>query len=82
MPAVLNAANEIAVQAFLDKKIGLGRIAEINRCVMDVHESSNADSFEEILAADSWARERAIIKLNETAAGNVKHYNAGQPVSL
>ncbi len=82
MPAVLNAANEIAVQAFLDKKIGLGRIAEINRSVMDEHESSNADSFEEILAADSWARERAIIKLNETAAGNVKHYNAGQPVSL
>jgi 1-deoxy-D-xylulose-5-phosphate reductoisomerase len=82
MPAVLNAANEIAVQAFLEEKIGLDRIAEINQSVMDEHETSDADSLEAILAADAWARQRAIIKLNETAPGNVKHYNAGQPVSL
>jgi 1-deoxy-D-xylulose-5-phosphate reductoisomerase len=82
MPAVLNAANEVAVQAFLDEKIGLDRIAEINRSVMDEHEVTKADSLDAVLAADGWARRRAIIKLNETGAGNVKHYNAGQPVSL
>ena len=82
MPAVLNAANEVAVQAFLDEAISLDRISGMNRAVMDGHETSKADSLEAILAADGWARESAIIMLNETAAGNVKHYNAGQPVSL
>jgi len=81
-PAVLNAANEVAVQAFLDEKIGLTRIAEINRSVMNEHEVAPASTLDAILAADAWARQRAIIKMNEIAAGNVKHYNAGQPVSL
>ena len=82
MPAVLNAANEVTVQAFLDEKVGLSRIPEINSEVMSEHEVRGADSLDAILAADEWARRRAIIKVNETAAGNVKHYNAGQPVSL
>ena len=82
MPAVLNAANEVAVQAFLDGKITLNRIAETNASVMSEHDPTSADSLESILAADEWARGRAIIKVNETPAGNVKHYNAGQPVSL
>ena len=81
-PAVLNAANEVAVRAFLDEKIGLNRIAEINRQVMEEHEPSDADSLGAILSADDWARRRAIIKVNETAPESVKHYNAGQPVSL
>jgi 1-deoxy-D-xylulose-5-phosphate reductoisomerase len=82
MPAVLNAANEVAVQAFLDEKIALDRIPEINREVMSEHETSKADKLDAILTSDSWARGRAIIKVNETAAASVKHYNAGQPVSL
>jgi 1-deoxy-D-xylulose-5-phosphate reductoisomerase len=81
-PAVLNAANEVSVRAFLDEKIDINQIAEINRTVMDEHETSEVDTLEAVLAADRWARERAIIKLNETAAGRVKHYNAGQPVTL
>ena len=80
--AALNAANEIAVQAFLNGKITLDRIAEINREVMQEHETAKADSLDAVLAADRASRDRAIIKLNETAADNVKHYNAGQPVSL
>lgn len=82
MPAVLNAANEIAVQAFLDEKIGLNDIPAIIENVMNEHDVAAADSLDAVLAADAWARERAIIKLNEIAAGRVKHYNAGQPVSL
>jgi 1-deoxy-D-xylulose-5-phosphate reductoisomerase len=82
MPAVLNAANEVAVQAFLDEKIGLSRIAEINGAVMDEHETSGAGSLDAILAADSWARERAIIKLNEMGSERVIGYNATGRVSL
>jgi len=67
MPAVLNGANEIAVQAFLDGKIRLNEIAEINHAVMDEHESRPADSLEVILETDTWARARAIMKLSKTA---------------
>lgn len=63
MPAVLNAANEIAVQAFLDEKLRLYEIAAINASVMDEHKSVPADSLEAVLAADAWARARAILKL-------------------
>lgn len=68
MPTVLNAANEVAVQAFLDGEIAFGRISEIIREVMADHQSSPADSIEAILAADEWARGRAIITMNKTAA--------------
>ena len=67
MPAVLNAANEIAVQAFLDGKIRLCEIAVINQSVMNDHKSRPADSIEVILETDTWARSRAIMKLSKTA---------------
>lgn len=70
MPAVLNAANEIAVQAFLDGKIGLTDIASVNRLVMEEHDSQPANSLEAILNADQWARERAIMRLSKTAAAS------------
>ncbi|HJS50387.1 MAG TPA: 1-deoxy-D-xylulose-5-phosphate reductoisomerase, partial [Pyrinomonadaceae bacterium] len=63
MSAVLNAANEVAVQAFLDEKLRLYEIAAINAAVMDEHESRPADSLEGVLEADAWARDRAIMKL-------------------
>ena len=52
MPAVLNAANEIAVQAFLDGKIRLSEIAEINKSVMNRHQNIEAKDLETILEAD------------------------------
>ncbi|MFT3742687.1 MAG: 1-deoxy-D-xylulose-5-phosphate reductoisomerase [Pyrinomonadaceae bacterium] len=70
MPAVLNAANEIAVQAFLDGKIRLSEIAAINEAVMMEHQSRPADSLDIILETDAWARGRAIMKLGKTAAAN------------
>lgn len=63
MPAVLNAANEIAVQAFLNNKIRLSDIPRIIKSVMDEHETQNAASLEAILKADEFARNRAIMKL-------------------
>jgi 1-deoxy-D-xylulose-5-phosphate reductoisomerase len=68
MPAVLNAANEVTVQAFLDGKIRLSDIAAINGAVMAEHDARPADSLDVILADDAWARERAIMKLAKTAA--------------
>jgi 1-deoxy-D-xylulose-5-phosphate reductoisomerase len=67
MPAVLNAANEVAVQAFLDDQIRLDEIARINAAVMDEHETAGADSLEAVTAADEWARSRAIMSLSATA---------------
>ncbi len=68
MPAVLNAANEIAVQAFLEGDIRLSEIASINQAVMNDHTSRPADSIDVILETDTWARARAIMKISKTAA--------------
>jgi 1-deoxy-D-xylulose-5-phosphate reductoisomerase len=67
MSAVLNAANEIAVQAFLDGRIRLSEIAEINEAAMDEHEPVAASTLEAVLSADEWARERAIMKISNEA---------------
>lgn len=68
MPAVLNAANEVAVQAFLDGVIRLSEIALINESVMNEHTPTEADSLETILAADEWARKSAIMKFGQTVS--------------
>ena len=58
-PAALNAANEIAVAAFLDGRIRIPDIARINLAVIDAHETKPADSLESILDADRSARAAA-----------------------
>ena len=70
MPAVLNAANEIAVQAFLDNKIRLPEISNIVESVMNEHETGSVTSLEIVLETDAWARNRAIMKLEKTASAN------------
>ncbi len=62
MPAVLNAANEIAVEAFLAGGIGFTRIQQIVAGVMEEHEVVSRPVLEEILAADQWARQKALEK--------------------
>jgi len=57
MPAILNAANEIAVQAFLDELIPYKDIAEIIRMVMHNHNPSPLNDLQDVLNADKWARE-------------------------
>lgn len=73
MPAVLNAANEVAVQAFLDEKIKLSEISQIIESVMNTSETESADTLEKVLSADASAREKAECFLNEirTAALSV-----------
>ena len=58
-PAALNAANEVAVAAFLNGKIRLSEIALINEKVLLDHKAIPADRIETILAADLAARESA-----------------------
>jgi 1-deoxy-D-xylulose-5-phosphate reductoisomerase len=59
LPAVMNAANEIAVTAFLDRQIRFPRIWQIVEQVMDRHRSVAHPDLDEILQADQWARAEA-----------------------
>jgi 1-deoxy-D-xylulose-5-phosphate reductoisomerase len=59
LPAVLNAANEIAVAAFLARQVRFPRIWEIVGEVMDRHEIVAHPDLDAILRADQWAREEA-----------------------
>lgn len=59
MPAVLNAANEVAVDAFLKREIKFGDIARVIKKTMDAHEPKSFSSIEEILEIDRWARGRS-----------------------
>lgn len=60
MPAVLNAANEVAVSLFLDGKIGFTGIPGIVEKTMDFHTPVNSPGLVDIFQADSWAREIAM----------------------
>jgi 1-deoxy-D-xylulose-5-phosphate reductoisomerase len=59
LPAVLNAANEVAVAAFLDRQLRFPQIWETVSKVMDRHQSVAHPDLDAILAADQWAREQA-----------------------
>ncbi len=59
MPAVLSAANEIAVKHFLDEKIGYGDIARVIKRTMAAHTPMHFKSVDEALKADLWARQEA-----------------------
>jgi len=60
MPAVLSAANEVAVKYFLEEKIGYADIARVIRSTMDAHTPSNIRAVEDALRADLWARREAM----------------------
>ncbi|MDB5713800.1 MAG: 1-deoxy-D-xylulose-5-phosphate reductoisomerase [Sphingomonadales bacterium] len=55
-PAVLNAANEIAVAAFLARRIGFLVIADIVKAVLDRYDPANPATIEDVLAIDAEAR--------------------------
>ena len=59
MPAVYNAANEVAVDAFLKEAIEFIRIPDIIINTVEKHKTVADPSFEQIIAADRWARETA-----------------------
>lgn len=59
MPAVLNGANEIAVNAFLEKRVPFNAIPVIIDKAMNSHETKTDIRLESVIEADRWAREKA-----------------------
>jgi 1-deoxy-D-xylulose-5-phosphate reductoisomerase len=67
-PVALNAANEVAVEAFLGRRIGFLQIAEVIEEVLEaVPEFGAMQSLEAIRAADAWARAEARLRTREAA---------------
>jgi 1-deoxy-D-xylulose-5-phosphate reductoisomerase len=71
VPAVLNAANEIAVQAFLDGKIAFLGIADVIRRTVARHTPQPLEDIATVINADQWGRDEATrevaLTLEETA---------------
>jgi 1-deoxy-D-xylulose-5-phosphate reductoisomerase len=59
MPAILNAANEVAVNAFIEGSLKFTEIPLLIQRVMEEHEVKSVHTIEDILRADHWARERS-----------------------
>jgi 1-deoxy-D-xylulose-5-phosphate reductoisomerase len=71
-PAALNAANEVAVAAFLGRRLNFASIAGVIESVLQQHEAGPVRSLSDALAADAWARaraERALASFTRQAAG-------------
>jgi 1-deoxy-D-xylulose-5-phosphate reductoisomerase len=72
-PAVLNAANEVAVAAFLERRIEFPKIAKLNAAVLGAHLKDHlgerVDDLDAVLAADEWARRAATEWLAERPDG-------------
>jgi len=65
MPAVLNAADEVAVEAFLSGKLKFKEIYTVIKKIMDAHKSFSPDSIEDIIEADRWARKKAMEEIEK-----------------
>jgi 1-deoxy-D-xylulose-5-phosphate reductoisomerase len=64
MPVVLNGANEVAVEAFLEGKIGFRDIHRIIEKTMQRHGVTRPKDIHEVLGVDLWAREKASSLIN------------------
>ena len=60
LPVVLNAANEIAVDQFLEGRLPFNGIAEVIAGTMDAHRPVHVDTLEEVRNVDQWAREYSL----------------------
>ena len=65
LPVVLNAANEVAVQTFLNRAISFDKIPEIISAIIDQHANVSNPSLSDILETDRWARKQAETKITE-----------------
>ena len=59
MPVVLNAANEVAVEAFLDHKLGFTGIPRVIEQTLDAHMRENVSTLQVVRRVDAWARAQA-----------------------
>ena len=60
VPVVLNAANEVAVETFLDGKLGFTAIPRVIQKTMDAHQVEPVSTIETVRRVDRWAREQAL----------------------
>ncbi|MGD9161988.1 MAG: 1-deoxy-D-xylulose-5-phosphate reductoisomerase, partial [Desulfobacteraceae bacterium] len=65
MPAVLNGANEIVVDSFLEGEISFMQIPEIIEKTMHAHDACPVDSIQGVIEADLWARAKALEEINK-----------------
>jgi len=65
MPAVLNGANEVAVESFLARKIGFLDIPGLIEQVMEAHRPYGIDQIAAVMEADAWARQTAMTLLQK-----------------
>jgi 1-deoxy-D-xylulose-5-phosphate reductoisomerase len=70
-PAVLNAANEVAVNAFLERRLGFTDIPRAIEAVLEQHSVCSVSSLHDVLAADEWSRRQTQVAVARfgTAAG-------------
>jgi 1-deoxy-D-xylulose-5-phosphate reductoisomerase len=59
LPVVLNSANEVAVGAFLDGKLGFTSIPRVIERTLDAHQIADVDTLAVVRRVDAWAREHA-----------------------
>jgi len=59
MPAVMNGANEVAVESFLEANIGFLDIPDLIEKTMEAHEPYSIDTIDKVIEADRWARNTA-----------------------
>lgn len=67
LPGVFNAANEVAVEAFLEEKISFPRIWEMVETVMSAHRNEKKPDLATIIAADQWARAQAKVAVKTSS---------------
>ena len=58
--AVLNAADEVAVEAFLNRRIPFSDIPNLIAATLEAHQLNRADRLEAVIEADAWARRHAL----------------------
>ncbi len=71
-PAVLNAANEVAVEAFLDRRISFPGISEVVGATLDAHNPTEPEDLESVARADAWARSHARELVADRAPATVR----------
>jgi 1-deoxy-D-xylulose-5-phosphate reductoisomerase len=71
MPSVLNAANEVAVGAFLAGRIPFTVISQIIHDIMKSHDYINTPDLNDILTVDQWTREQAKLRISKLGVSSL-----------
>jgi 1-deoxy-D-xylulose-5-phosphate reductoisomerase len=71
-PCVLNAADEVAVAAFLDGTLSLGAVPDVLGAVLDRHAAIAIESLDQLSEIDAWAREAAHAEVVRRAAAGAR----------